>query len=97
MGRKGKSRLVLRLELKSGSKGRMSEISSHGNNRRRSGMREDKSLRGKLKIAAIDTHLKEQMLKSINDKLEEKEVKLPPKPSGNPLKPRRDSHREGHD
>ena len=45
------------------------------------------------KIAALETQLEEQMqrisaLKSTNERLEEKkEVQLPPKPSGNPLKP----------
>ena len=45
------------------------------------------------KIAALETRLEEQMqkiaaLKSTNEKLEDrKEIQLPPKPSGNPLKP----------
>ena len=45
------------------------------------------------KIAALETRLEEQMqkiaaLKSTNDKLDDKkEVQLPPKPIGNPLKP----------
>ena len=44
------------------------------------------------KIAALESRLEEQMqkiaaLKSTSEKLNEKPVKLPPKSSGNPLKP----------